>query len=150
MARGINKAIVVGNLGADPVMHNTGDGKAIANVSIATSEVWKDKQTGEKQEKTEWHRAVAFGPLAEVIGKYLKKGSLVYVEGSLQTRSYDKDGITRYSTEIKIRDMQMLGGATNAGAVNAGAPAAAPQPAAAAPPAPAAQQGVLEDDDIPF
>lgn len=160
MARGVNKAILVGNLGNDPEMHYTGDGRAICNISIATSESWKDKQTGEKVEKTEWHRCNAFGPLAEVIGKYLKKGSLVYVEGQIVTRQYEKDGTTRYSTEVKIRDMQMLGGTHGAGTeqrqeggFRAETPPAQAQanpaaPAQAAAPAPAADG--FDQDDIPF
>lgn len=111
MARGINKVIIVGTLGADPDIKYTGDGKAIANLSAATSEQWKDKESGEKQEKTEWHRIVFFGKLAEIAGEYLKKGSQVYVEGKLQTRKWqDKEGVDRYSTEIVGSEMQMLGG----------------------------------------
>ena len=110
MARGVNKVILVGNLGKDPEMKYTASGTAIANITIATSESWNDKQTGEKVEKTEWHRVVAFTRLAEVIGEYLHKGSQVYIEGKLQTRKWqDQNGQDRYTTEIVANDMQMLG-----------------------------------------
>ncbi|MBT8449611.1 MAG: single-stranded DNA-binding protein [Gammaproteobacteria bacterium] len=111
MSKGINKVIVVGNLGKDPEMKYTASGAAIANITVATSESWNDKQTGEKVEKTEWHRVVAFQRLAEIMGEYLTKGSQVYIEGKLQTRKWqDKDGNDRYTTEIVAKDMQMLGG----------------------------------------
>ncbi len=110
MARGVNKVILVGNLGRDPEIRYSANGQAIANVNIATSESWKDKNTGEKQEKTEWHRIVFFGRLAEIVGEYLKKGSQIYVEGRLQTRKWqDKEGKDRYTTEIVANEMQMLG-----------------------------------------
>ena len=109
MARGINKAIIVGNLGADPEVRYTANGNAVSNVTVATSESWKDRQSGERQEKTEWHRVVFFGRLAEIAGEYLKKGSKVYVEGRLQTRKWeDKNGQERYTTEIVASEMQML------------------------------------------
>ncbi|WP_036114522.1 MULTISPECIES: single-stranded DNA-binding protein [Luteibacter] len=111
MARGINKVIVVGNLGQDPETRYTGSGTAITTLSIATSEAWTDKQTGEKQERTEWHRVKLFGKLAEIAGEYLKKGRQVYIEGSLRTDKYtDRDGIERYTTNIMANEMQMLGG----------------------------------------
>ena len=111
MARGINKVILVGNLGADPETRFTANGGAITNICLATSEAWKDKQTGENQERTEWHRVVLFGKLGEIAGEYLKKGRQVYIEGSLRTNKYtDKDGIERYSTDIVANEMQMLGG----------------------------------------
>jgi single-strand DNA-binding protein len=111
MARGINKVIIVGNLGADPETRYTGSGTAITSLRIATSEAWTDKQSGEKQERTEWHRVKLFGKLAEIAGEYLKKGRQVYIEGSLRTDKYtDKDGIERYSTDIIGNEMQMLGG----------------------------------------
>lgn len=106
---GINKVILVGNLGRDPEVRYTQDGRAIANFTIATSESWKDKMTGETREKTEWHRIVAFGRLGEICGEYLAKGRQIYIEGRLQTRSWEKDGITRYTTEIVADRMQMLG-----------------------------------------
>ncbi len=117
--RGINKVILVGNLGNDPEMRYTPDGRAIANLSIATSESWQDKNTGQMQEKTEWHRVVIFGRLAEVAGQYLKKGSQVYIEGKLQTRKWqDQNGQDRYTTEIVVDingSMQMLGGRSGGG-----------------------------------
>ncbi len=111
MGKGINKVIIVGNLGNDPDLRYSGDGKAIANLSIATSEMWKDKNTGEQQQRTEWHRVVFFGRTAEVCGEYLQKGSMVFVEGKLQTRKWqDQNGNDRYSTEVMGNEMQMLGG----------------------------------------
>jgi len=109
MARGINKVILIGNLGNDPDVRYTPSGSAIANITIATSEAWKDKNTGEKQERTEWHRVVLFSRLGEIAGEYLKKGSKVYIEGRLQTRKWqDKNGQDRYTTEIVGNDLQML------------------------------------------
>jgi single-strand DNA-binding protein len=111
MARGVNKVIVLGNLGQDPETRYTGSGTAVTTLSIATSEAWTDKQSGEKQERTEWHRVKLFGKLAEVAGEYLKKGRQVYIEGSLRTDKYtDRDGIERYTTSIMANEMQMLGG----------------------------------------
>ena len=116
MARGVNKVILVGNLGRDPEVRYSPNGQAVANVTLATSESWKDKTSGEKQEKTEWHRVVFFGRLAEIAGEYLKKGAQIYVEGRLQTRKWqDKDGKDRYTTEIVANDMQMLGSRGGAG-----------------------------------
>jgi len=107
----LNKAIIMGHLGKDPETRSLTDGSAVCNFSIATSEKWKDKNSGEMKEATEWHRINAFGKLAEVCGKYLKKGALVYVEGKIQTRKWkDKDGNDRYSTEIRAEEMKMLGG----------------------------------------
>lgn len=109
MARGVNKVILIGNLGQDPEVRYTPNGNAIANVSIATSTSWRDKQTGEMQDRTEWHRIVFFNRLAEIVGEYLRKGSRVYVEGSLRTRKWqDKSGIDRFTTEIVANEMQML------------------------------------------
>lgn len=109
MARGINKVILVGNLGQDPETRYMPSGNAVTNISIATSESWKDKQTGEQQERTEWHRVAFFNRLAEIAGEYLKKGSKVYVEGSLRTRKWQgQDGQDRYTTEIIATEMQML------------------------------------------
>ncbi len=107
---GVNKVILIGNLGRDPEMRYFADGTAVANFSIATSEEWTDKTTGEKKERTEWHRIVAFRKLGEICGKYLSKGKQVYVEGKLQTRSWEKDGVTRYTTEIVANEMRMLSG----------------------------------------
>lgn len=110
MARGVNKVILVGNLGDDPETKYTQAGTAITTISIATSESWTDKQSGEKKEKTEWHRVKFFGRLAEIAGEYLEKGRQVYVEGKLQTDKYEKDGVTHYATNIIANELQMLGG----------------------------------------
>jgi single-strand DNA-binding protein len=116
MARGVNKVILVGNLGKDPETRYMPNGKAVTNFSIATSESWTDKSSGDKQERTEWHNIVMFEKLAEIAAEYLRKGSQVYVEGSLRTRKWqDKEGKDRYTTEIVARDMQMLGGRGGAG-----------------------------------
>ena len=110
MARGINKVILVGNLGADPETRYTANGAAVTNIRLATSESWRDKQTGENQERTEWHRVVFFSRLAEIAGEYLRKGSQVYIEGSIRTRKWqDQGGQDRYTTEIVANEMQMLG-----------------------------------------
>src|SRR5207248_5485035 len=130
MARGINKVIIIGNLGADPETRAMPSGTTVANLRVATSESWRDKQTGEQQERTEWHRVAFFGRLAEVASEYLRKGSQVYIEGSLRTRKWqDKQGNERYSTEIIGNDMQMLGsrgggGAGGSAAAGAGAESA--------------------------
>jgi single-strand DNA-binding protein len=107
---GVNKVILLGNLGQDPEIRYMADGTAVTNFSIATSETWKDKQTGEKKERTEWHRVVAWRQLGELCGKYLAKGRQVYIEGKLQTRSWEKDGVTRYTTEIVASEVQFIGG----------------------------------------
>ena len=121
MARGINKVILIGNLGADPETRYTPSGTAITNLRVATTESWKDRQSGEQQERTEWHRVVMFDRLAEIAAEYLRKGSQVYIEGQLQTRKWqDQQGQDRYTTEIRARDMQMLGGRPGAGAPAAG------------------------------
>jgi len=121
MARGVNKAILIGHLGRDPEIRYSPSGAAVANVNIATTESWRDKQTGEQQERTEWHRIVFFGRLAEIVGEYLKKGSQVYIEGRLQTRKWqDKEGNDRWTTEIVANDMQMLGGRGGSGAAGGG------------------------------
>ncbi len=164
MARGINKVILIGNLGGDPEVKYTASGSAVTNVTIATSENWKDKTTGENQERTEWHRVVFFGKLAEIAGEYLKKGSQVYVEGRLQTRKWqDKEGQDRYTTEIVANEMQMLGGrgggAASASMASAGmesnraAAGEAPAPRAAPTRASGSKAtAAVEDfdDDIPF
>jgi single-strand DNA-binding protein len=165
MARGINKVILVGNLGADPETRAMPSGSTVANLRIATSESWRDKQTGEQQERTEWHRVALFGRLAEVAGEYLKKGSQVYIEGSLRTRKWtDKQGQERYSTEIIGNELQMLGGRAGGGGAGAGAGpgggagagAGATSGAGGAPPAYAEESGGGAsrsedfDDDIPF
>ena len=173
MARGVNKVILIGNIGQDPQVRYMPSGGAVANLTLATSETWKDKQTGQPQERTEWHRVVFFNRLAEIVGEYLKKGSKVYIEGSLRTRKWqDKaSGADRYTTEIVASEMQMLDsrGGTDAQAGPAPAAQAPHQPQAAsapsnaanayreqsqgagAPPAPAQGQGFDSfDDDIPF
>jgi len=168
MARGINKVILIGNLGADPETRFTQAGAPVTNFRIATSENWTDKQSGQRQERTEWHSIVCFGKLAEITGEYLRKGSKVYVEGSLRTSSWESDGQTRYKTEIICNEMQMLdsrgGGGMGEGAgggmSDGGYGSAARAPGAAQggnrPSAPQ-QQPVTNpdtlndfDDDIPF
>lgn len=157
MARGINKVILVGNCGGDPETRFSGAGAAITNVSVATSESWRDKNTGEQQERTEWHRVVFFNRLAEIAGEYLKKGSKVYVEGSLRTRKWqDQSGQDRYTTEIVGSEMQMLDSRGSGQMGGAGGGGFAGQPSSSAPasnPAPAPQPvaaGDDWDDDIPF
>ena len=151
MARGVNKAIIVGNLGRDPEVRYSANGNAIANVTIATTESWKDRQSGERQEKTEWHRVVFFSRLAEIAGEYLKKGSQVYIEARLQTRKWeDRDGNERYTTEIVANEMQMLGG-RGGGDSQGGSPPDYSQAEAA--PASGSGSGGQDgdfDDDIPF
>jgi len=105
----LNRAMIIGRLGRDPEIRYTPDGKAVVSFSIATSDKWRDKQTGEPKERTEWHRIVAFGRLAEICGEYLSKGKQIFIEGRLRTRSWERDGITRYTTEIEATNMQMLG-----------------------------------------
>jgi len=149
MARGINKAILVGNLGKDPETRYTPSGSAVTNITVATSESWKDKQTGETQERTEWHRVVFFNRLAEVAGEYLKKGSQVYIEGKIQTRKWqDNNGNDRWTTEIVGNEMQMLGsrGENTGGGGRPAAQSSAPaqQKQGTAPPADDFE------DDIPF
>ena len=123
MARGINKVIIVGNLGADPDSRAMPSGNAVTNISVATSESWNDRETGEKKEKTEWHRVVFFNRLAEIAAQYLKKGSQVYVEGKLQTRKWeDKEGNERWTTEVVANQMQMLGDRMNNDMSNDNAP----------------------------
>lgn len=123
-SRGVNKVIIVGTLGQNPEIRYAGNGGAIANISVATSESWNDRSSGEKKEITEWHRVVIFGKLAEIAGEYLKKGSQVYFEGQLRTRKWEKDGVERYTTEVVIPQMggvmQMLGGRQQGG--NSGSP----------------------------
>jgi single-strand DNA-binding protein len=122
---GVNKAILVGNLGGDPEVRFTPGGQAVANFNIATGESWTNKE-GNREERTEWHRIVVWGKLAELCGEFLAKGRKVYVEGRLQTRSYDKDGVTRYVTEIKAQDIQFLDGGGEGRAAPANAEAGAP------------------------
>ncbi len=157
MARGINKVILIGNLGADPETRYMPSGGAVTNINLATSDTWKDKQTGEQKERTEWHRVVFFNRLAEIAGEYLRKGSKVYIEGSLRTRKWQgQDGQDRYTTEIVAGEMQMLdsrgggGGGADYGQQQS-APARQSQPQ----PQPATDNGGDSglgdfDDDIPF
>ncbi len=152
MARGVNKVILIGHLGADPETKSMPSGMSVANLSLATSESYKDKQTNEWQERTEWHRVALFGRLAEIAGEYLRKGSQVYIEGRLRTRKWqDKQGNDRYSTEIVAAEMQMLGG--RGGAAGGASAGAETRPARSAAPEPAASGGERDtefDDDIPF
>jgi len=152
---GINKVILIGNLGKDPEVKYMPSGDAVANITLATSDSWNDKSSGEKKEKTEWHRVVFFGKLAEIVGQYLKKGSKVYVEGQLQTRKWQgQDGQDRYTTEVVVRGfngtMQMLDG--RGGESNFAPAQSAPQSAAPAQKQQAAPAMVDDgfDDDIPF
>jgi single-strand DNA-binding protein len=157
MARGVNKVILVGNLGADPETRYTASGAAITNIRIATSESWRDKQTGENQERTEWHRVVFFSRLAEIAGEYLRKGSQVYIEGSLRTRKWQgQDGQDRYTTEIVANEMQMLGargGEAGSRPPQGGGfrdPEAAPQRKESPEPAAPSADDSFAEDDIPF
>ncbi|WJV53239.1 single-stranded DNA-binding protein [Prodigiosinella aquatilis] len=176
-SRGVNKVILLGHLGQDPEVRYMPNGGAVANITLATSEAWRDKQTGEQKEKTEWHRVVLFGKLAEVAGEYLRKGSQVYIEGQLQTRKWtDQSGQDRYTTEVVVNvggTMQMIGGRAGGGAAPAGggnpqqggwgqpqqppaanqfsggAQAASPRPQNT--PAPSSNEPPMDfDDDIPF
>jgi single-strand DNA-binding protein len=159
--RGVNKVILVGNIGQDPELKSLPSGSAVCNASLATSEVWKDKQSGQQQERTEWHRLVFFNRLAEVVGEYVKKGSKIYVEGRLQTRKWqDQSGQDRYTTEIVCNEMQMLDSRNSGGQGAPGSSAPAYSgPAAQQSQQPAAQQAPQNqpqpnfddfDDDIPF
>ena len=147
MARGINKVILIGNLGADPETRYTPSGSAVTNIRLATTESWKDRQSGEQREQTEWHRVVFFDRLAEIAAEYLRKGSQVFIEGRIQTRKWqDQQGQDRYTTEIRARDMQMLGGRQGAGAPAMSGGGAGQQAPSSKPAGP---EPVL-DDDIPF
>ena len=156
MARGINKVILIGNLGQDPEVRYTAGGSAVTNVSVATTDSWKDKQTGEQQDRTEWHRVVFFARLAEIVGEYLKKGSKVYVEGRLQTRKWqDKSGVDHYTTEVIANEMQMLDSRGGGGGFSGGSGSSSSQQPSNPPPAKANDSGAAPpaddfDDDIPF
>lgn len=147
MARGVNKVILIGNVGGDPETRYLPNGNAVTNITLATTDSWKDKQTGQLQERTEWNRVVLFGKVAEIAGEYLRKGSQCYIEGRLQTREWEKDGVKRYTTEIVVDmngTMQLLGGKSDGG-----------QQQAARQPAPRQQQSQQPappdfDDDLPF
>ncbi len=148
MARGVNKAIIVGTLGQDPDVKYTASGSPVVNISVATNETWKDKQTGEAQERTEWHRIVIFGKLAEIAAQYLKKGSQAYFEGRIQTRKWqDKSGQDRYTTEIVANEMQMLGGKPGGGSTVPFDPPAKQSNQPSAPETAPVDDGF---DDIPF
>ncbi len=149
----VNKAIIVGNLGRDPEVRYTATGDAMCNITVATTESWKDKATGEKKEMTEWHRISFFGRLAEIAGQYLKKGSQVYVEGSIRTRKWtDKDGQERYTTEIRADEMKMLGSRQGMGApMSSGGGYDEPADYAPAPPKNKPKPSFDDlGDDIPF
>lgn len=164
-SRGVNKVILIGHLGQDPEVRYMPNGGAVANITLATSDTWRDKQSGEQKEKTEWHRVVIFGKLAEIAGEYLRKGSQVYIEGSLQTRKWaDQAGVERYTTEIVVNvggTLQMLGSRPNAGNNNQSAagtswgkpqqPAAPSHSGTPQSPGPAGNEPPMDfDDDIPF
>lgn len=163
MARGINKVIIVGTCGQDPETRYMPNGNAVTNLSLATSEQWTDKQSGQKVEKTEWHRVSLFGKVAEIAGEYLHKGSQVYIEGKLQTREWEKDGVKRYTTEIIVDmqgTMQLLGGKrednseaprnNSNNSNNQNRPARSAQSSRPAPASQKASQFDSFDDDIPF
>lgn len=165
MARGINKVILVGNIGTDPEVRHMPNGNAVATLSLATSESWKDKTTGEKQEKTEWHRVVLFNRLGEIAGEYVRKGSKVYIEGSIRTRKWqDQQGVEKYTTEIVASDMQLLDSKGSTGGAAFGAPSYDDIPEAQSSYAPKQQSSSPKqqtnhathdafealDDDVPF
>lgn len=168
MARGVNKVILIGNVGGDPEVRYMPNGNAVANITLATTDSWKDKQTGQQQERTEWHRVVFFGRLAEIVGEYVRKGSKLYVEGRLQTREWEKDGVKRYTTEIVVDiggQMQLLdsrGQGGGEGMAPQRSQQSRPAPQQQAQPAQQQQQPAQQpqaqqmpdydsfDDDIPF
>ncbi|MEJ2131814.1 MAG: single-stranded DNA-binding protein [Gammaproteobacteria bacterium] len=154
MARGVNKVILIGNLGRDPETRYTQAGTPVTHFSVATNESWRDRQTGEQQERTEWHNVVCFARLAEIAGEYLSKGRTVYIEGSLRTSSWEQDGQTRYRTEIVANDMQMLGGRGEGGGAgfNPSSSERDAQPATAQSGGAQSSEPFEEDfdDDIPF
>ena len=149
-SRGVNKVILIGNVGQDPETRYMPNGNAVTNITLATTETWKDKNSGEQQERTEWHRVTFYQRLAEIVAEYVRKGSKLYVEGRLQTRSWEQDGVKRYATDIIANEMQMLdsrgGGGNSGGGYQGGGQSA---PAQSAPQqAPAGMDSF--DDDIPF
>ncbi len=158
MARGVNKVILVGNLGADPDKRSTQGGTTITTLSVATSETWRDKQTGEQRERTEWHRVKLFGKLGDIAADYLAKGRQVYIEGSIRTDKYtDKQGVERYATDIIANDMQMLGGPGQGGSQGggysggySGGSRPASSPAASGPAPSQGNDNGFQEDDIPF
>ena len=156
MARGLNKVMLIGNLGADPEIRYTAGGAAVANVRLATADSWRDKDSGETQERTEWHRVVFFGRLAEIVEQYVKKGSQIYIEGRLQTRKWqDKEGNEKFSTEIVASEMQMLGSRGGSSGGGAGGERSGGSSSGASDRSDSATSGQAEppmdfDDDIPF
>jgi single-strand DNA-binding protein len=157
MARGINKVILVGNVGTSPEVRHMPSGGAVTNLTLATSDSWKDKQTGQSQERTEWHRVVFFNRLAEITGQYVRKGTKLYVEGSLKTRQWEQDGVKRYTTEIVASEMQMLDSKASPGSTDnsqATPPSAAQSLSQAPAQSDAPTQSKVDtgflDDDIPF
>ena len=160
-SRGVNKVILVGNVGQDPESRYMPNGGAVTNLSLATSESWKDRNSGQQQERTEWHRLVFYNKLAEIVNEYVKKGSKLYAEGRLQTRSWEQDGVKRYSTEIIVSDMQMLDSRGTSGSNDgwnqdqghSAPPRQQAQPSQSgggAPSSPSASDTSAYDDDIPF
>lgn len=146
----INKVTLIGNAGKDPESRTFPSGDTVTNLSLATTETWKDKQTGEKKEAVEWHRLVFNGRMAEIAAQYIRKGSSIYVEGSLKTRKWtDKDGVEKFATEIRVNDLKLLGGRPE-GAGGGAAPAPRAAPAARPPAAPRPAAAMTNDDDIPF
>lgn len=150
-SRGINKVILVGNVGQDPETRYMPNGNAVTNISIATSETWKDKNTGEQQERTEWHRVTFYQRLAEIVAEYVKKGSKLYVEGRLQTRSWEQDGVKKYATDIIANEMQMLDSRGSSGeSYSPSQSQSAPPPSKETPTQQAPVDADSFDDDIPF
>lgn len=152
MARGVNKVILIGNVGGDPETRFMPNGNAVTNITLATTDSWKDKQTGQQQERTEWHRVVLFGKVAEIAGEYLRKGSQCYIEGRLQTREWEKDGVKRYTTEVVVDmggTMQLLGGKAEGGD-RPQRPQQQNQPRPQSQPQQPAPDYDSFDDDIPF
>ena len=150
MARGLNKVTLIGNLGADPEERHGANGNTVTRINVATTESWNDRDTGDREERTEWHRVVFFGRVAEVAAQYLKKGSKVYIEGTLRTSSYEKDGQTRYSTDVIAREMLMLDGRGDDQAPVERAAAAPTGTTPAQQPESAPADAAWRDDDIPF
>jgi single-strand DNA-binding protein len=153
MARGVNKVILIGNCGGDPEVRYMPNGNAVANVTLATSDTWKDKQSGQQQERTEWHRVVFFGRIAEVVGEYARKGSKLYIEGRLQTREWEKDGVKRYTTEVVVDmggQMQLLDGKPSDQAPRQQSQPAQQRPSQQSAPQQSAPDYDSFDDDIPF
>ena len=154
MARGVNKVILVATVGRDPEVKYMPSGGAVVNISAATNESWKDKQTGEKKERTEWHKLTFYNRLAEIVGEYVRKGQQIYIEGRLRTRDYEKDGQKHYVTEIMVDEMQMLGGGRGGGSGAGGGDRSmrdeAPSRGAPASEPAGGGGGDFQDDDIPF